>query len=899
MIKNNIFRRIVDSMMEQYVTVLVVMGAVSCLSYYIVYSNFKDQQGDSSLIRMAGEQSKLIERSNYLASQLLLVDDSKKIQSLKRQISNNLVLIGDNNERLSHGQKYVIEFGRPVYIDNTLTADEMHIFFSKPYDLDKTTRNFIKTLKSILALPQQELTSEHPRVKAFFSKKFQPVNDGLEKLGVLLQQENDNKVNRAIDLQNMMFIIMILSLVTVGQAVLKPLIFKLRQSMKTAKAEKEFTDTLINTAQALIVAIDTNGNIVNFNHFAEETTGWFLAEILGTEFFDKFIAHEDREDTKALFKMMMTSSDLMSQELETQLIIRSGELLNIMWHNMVILDPVTDKPILFLATGIDITERKQSEQKLQETHSQLELLSERLQSEVNLAASLQKVMMANPNIDLAGLHGQAKMLTSSEVGGDYYDYYEIEGNQSIVLIGDVSGHGVAAGTMVSAAKAGVSSLIHKGISQPSAILHGLNETMLETAQQELLMTMACINLDAKTGVLKFANAGHVLPYRRQKESRQWEMIEAAGLPLGSSLDADYQSTETETQLDVGDRLFLFTDGVVEEESPFGEAFGYDRLERILETYGDAEPEVIFEQLLSSLKAHTGRDVFTDDITFVVMNHTDRVTQSSTALSDSETSDIIRITDASYRQGSHAIPRISRQYLAMFPEGEFADLLPRLKQDGICRVLPKDDKLCHRLGWSRFLNQHHQSVDDDLYTILPNNIQKRQFPLTHTEDKAFIMEEVMAWLSEQNIIEDEYIESLIVLLDEMLENGLYAAPRDGQDTAYYSKGQVRELNDNEEVRVDVAFNENTLGLMVTDNWGTLTPSVFMNSLSKAMQHGVELGTGGGGLYMMWRLSDYFQIRVNPHKRTQITLLWDLEGEFDLNLNTGFQFLNHTEQEEVLS
>jgi PAS domain S-box-containing protein len=892
----NLFKRLLDSMMEQYVTVLLVMGFVACASYYVVFSNFKDQQGDASLLRMAGDQSQLVQRTNYFISQLMLKNDAKDIQLFKRKISNNLVLIGDNNERLSHGQKYIIEFGRPIYLDNELTGEQLDVFFNQHYNLDKKTRSYIKTVKSFLTITNQEARAQHPLVKKLYSKEYKLISEGLDKLAALLQQQSESKITRAIDLQNMMFLIMLLSLAFVGQAILKPLVTKLRESMKKAKADKDFTDTLINTAQALIIAIDTNGKIVNFNHFAEETTGWFSDETLGSDFFEQFIAQTDREATKTVFDDMMKSSDLMSKELETQLIIRSGELLNIMWHNMVILDPATEKPLLFLATGIDITERKLSEQKLQETHAELQQLSERLQSEVNLAAALQKVMMADPKIDLPGLHGHAKMLTSSEVGGDYYDYFDIEGNQSIVLVGDVSGHGVAAGTVVSAAKAGVSSLIHKGISAPSAILEALNETMLETAQQELLMTMACITLDAKTGALRFANAGHVLPYRRQKESRQWTMIEASGLPLGQSADADYQSSETTHQLDVGDRLFLFTDGLVEEESPFGEEFGYDRLESILDTYGDAEPEVIFEQLLSALRAHTGRTAFTDDITFVVMNHTDRVVQSSTSMGDSEPSDIIRITDAVYRQGTQAIPRISRQYLAMFPEGDFADLLPRLRQDRIYRVLPKNDKLCHRLGWSRFMNQHHQSIDDDLYSILPHDVKKRQFQLTDSEDKPFIMEEVMAWLTEQNTVQQDYIEGLAVLMDEMLENGLYAAPRDGQDKAYYSKGEGRELNDNEEVRIDIALNDNVLGMMVTDNWGTLTPSVFMKSISQAMQHGVTAGTGGGGLYMMWRLSDYLQVRVHPHKSTQITVLWDLNEQFELNLNTGFQFLNHVEEQE---
>ena len=84
-------------------------------------------------------------------------------------------------------------------------------------------------------------------------------------------------------------------------------------------------------------------------------------------------------------------------------------------------------------------------------------------------------------------------------------------------------------------------------------------------------------------------------------------------------------------------------------------------------------------------------------------------------------------------------------------------------------------------------------------------------------------------------------------------------------------------------------------MITDNWGTLTPGVFLRNLAKAMEEGVEPGVGGVGLYMMWRLADYLQIRVHPQQRTQVTTLWDINGTVDMAVDSGVQFLYHSEYE----
>lgn len=342
-------------------------------------------------------------------------------------------------------------------------------------------------------------------------------------------------------------------------------------------------------------------------------------------------------------------------------------------------------------------------------------------------------------------------------------------------------------------------------------------------------------------------------------------------------------------------MFLYTDGLVEEESPSGEPFGYDRLEAILNANTDVEDaEQLRNRILDALRRHCRSMLYSDDVTMMIVTHSDRVAQTAAS---NEVSDIIRISENFYRQGDHPIPRIAKEYVVFLAEQDYSDLLPRFSQDGICRILPRHDDFCKKLGWNHLLNQHNESPDDDLYALMPGRAQYRHFQLTHTDDKSFIVEEIHAWLKDQGHIPKDQLDALMMVLDEMTENSLYAAPRDGKGVAYYVKGESRELSSHEEVRIDIAVSEDILGLMITDNWGTLTPGVFLKNLAHAMSEGVEAGVGGVGLYMMWRMSDYLQIRVHPQKRTQVTTLWDLHGSVDMGVESGLQFLYHSEYESA--
>lgn len=884
-------RRVITYLLNQYVTVLVVLALVNCGTYFVLTTDLIKQEGNIALVRLSTELGHFISEINFLTLQLASATDHDAIGAIRSKLITDQTLLRDNYATLENGDRFIRRGSRLVREKGELPRELRPVFFGKPTELGRYLNHYLTLSKEILnastkrgGVDKADLTKLHHELSPRVLK-------GIREATAIYQKQSEQMLKSTINLQNIILFIALSTLALVGAVLLRPLIIKLQETTFRVQEEKTFANNVINTAEALIIGVAPSGQITLFNHCAEDNTGWEEQEIRGRDFFEQFIPAQDRELLKNVFTGMMDGSIEFADEVETRLIIRSGEQINIVWHTTVVQDSRTRQPILFLATGIDITERKQAELKLHEAHAELEKISTRLKGEVDLAASLQRSILPDPIIQLPGIQGQAGLLTSTEVGGDYYDYYAVDGHKSVLLVGDVSGHGVAAGTMVSAAKAGIYPLAHSGISNPGEILQSLNETMLATAQQSLLMTMACVSLDAMTGKLTFANAGHVLPYLWRNQEQKWEILEASGLPLGKRADFDYFSSSVELQMELGDRIFLFTDGLVEEESPDGEAFGYERLEYILEqTGGNAEPGSLRVRLLEALTQHCGGRAFEDDITIVEFSHSDRVMPSTG--STEEASDIIRLTDAFYRRGDHPIPRISREYVVFFADREYTDLLPRFSHDGICRILPRNNKICQALGWEKLLNQHHYTVDDDLYMLIPSAPRLKHYQLTHTDDKLFIMEEIQAWLSDQQTLTVEHLESLMIAMDEMIENALYAAPRDGKGVAYYQKGTARELSENEEVRIDLAMTDHYIGLMVTDNWGTLTPGVFLKNIAHAMDSGVEAGIGGAGLYMLWRLSDYFQIRVLPQQKTQMTTVWDLHSLIDMNTNSGFQFLYHS-------
>lgn len=535
----------------------------------------------------------------------------------------------------------------------------------------------------------------------------------------------------------------------------------------------------------------------------------------------------------------------------------------------------------------------------------MQQLSARINEEVANAAALQQNLLRVPQISLPGVTGLATMMTSSEVGGDFYDYYSVDNRWVVILVGDVSGHGIAAGTIVCAAKAAVNFLEAEREKEPRKILSRLSHIIFNTAHQSLLMTMFAICLDTQTGELRYANAGHQFAYLYRPMLGRLDCLEIGGLPLGKNSDTEYEQEVTE--MDLGDRLFLYTDSIVEEANATGECFGYERLEALLVSLAENDLATLHEVILHSLTHYLQRATFEDDLTLFSIEYMEKTY-------DAVNPDLGGVTatrqdlghtylfDADYRSNPATInSNINRQELIFLAKNNFADLIPSLSRQGVRRVLPQGHPINQQLGWDILLNQHTTRCPDDLAMLLRSPQQRREFHITHTEDKAFIIAEVDAWLQQELPASNpDRLDAAVFLLDELIENGLCAAPRDGKGRALYSKGTSRELAADETLRLDVSVQDGILGISLTDSWGTLTPHVFLNRLTRHVEgFGLDSGVGGGGLYLIWRMSDYLQLRVLPNRQTQVCAFLDLHHPFDPEADKGYQFLYHTELFEAIN
>jgi len=562
---------------------------------------------------------------------------------------------------------------------------------------------------------------------------------------------------------------------------------------------------------------------------------------------------------------------------------------------------IDDKGIVGVVKIADMMLKiSQSQGNLIETMQQL---SARLNDEVANAAALQQNLLRPAQIRLQGITGLATMLTSSEVGGDFYDYYIVAQRWAIILVGDVSGHGIAAGTIVCAAKAAVNFLEAEQEKEPHKILSRLSHIIFNTAHQSLLMTMFAICLDTQTGELRYANAGHQFAYLYRPMLGILDCLEIGGLPLGKNADTEYEQAATE--MDVGDRLFLYTDSIVEEENAANECFGYERLEALLTDHADSDIATLHDIILLKLTNFLQRSTFEDDLTLFSVDYLektyDTATTENTLTAKAQDSEQTYLFDADYRANPVAVSsKLNRQEVVFLANNRFADLIPSLSQQGIRRILPQDRIINHQLGWDILLSQHEKPCPDDLAMLLRHPERRREFDFTHSDDKAFIIAEVDAWLQEMATGDPDRLDAAVFLLDELIENGLCAAPRDGKGRALYTKGTSRELAEDEKLRLDVSLQGNLLGISLTDSWGTLTPQVFLNRLTRHIEGlGLDAGIGGGGLYLIWRMSDYLQVRVLPNRQTQVCVFLDLYNPFDPEADKGFQFLYHTELFEAIN
>ena len=244
-----------------------------------------------------------------------------------------------------------------------------------------------------------------------------------------------------------------------------------------------------------------------------------------------------------------------------------------------------------------------------------------LSKALDLATAIQEALMPDDRpVRRHGLAVRGLFRPVAECGGDLWTWQDIGAGRLLLLIGDATGHGAAPAMLTAVAKGSVDALrqVLGETLDPAELLAHMNRAVYRAGRTRYLMTAFAAVLDTTRGEIRFANAGQNFPYlitRGDGGRIKLEALVARGNTLGAAPDAPYQTAVR--RLDPGDKVVLYTDGVIDAGSPGAEPFGEKRFRAALVSLADAPAARLAEGLLAEVDAYLAQRPFADDMTLVV------------------------------------------------------------------------------------------------------------------------------------------------------------------------------------------------------------------------------------------------------------------------------------------
>ncbi len=203
-----------------------------------------------------------------------------------------------------------------------------------------------------------------------------------------------------------------------------------------------------------------------------------------------------------------------------------------------------------------------------------------------------------------------------DVGGDYFDYVPLQDGRTLAVVADVSGHNLASGMMMVSARATLRTLASRH-SDPALLLTEMGRSMYQDlSRTERFLTAAGVALEPGSGAIEIVNAGHNAPMLYRSKDRSVHAIESDSTVLGFLPDVEYSSVRI--QLEPGDCLLLYTDGVTEASNGDEDMFGEDRLRTVLAASAQRGAADVVAMVMAAVHAFRKPGESGDDITLVAI-----------------------------------------------------------------------------------------------------------------------------------------------------------------------------------------------------------------------------------------------------------------------------------------
>jgi sigma-B regulation protein RsbU (phosphoserine phosphatase) len=237
-----------------------------------------------------------------------------------------------------------------------------------------------------------------------------------------------------------------------------------------------------------------------------------------------------------------------------------------------------------------------------------------VQRELETARQIQSSLLPRRAPTRSGLDVAVRYVPMAAVAGDIYDFVEIGPSTLGILVADVMGHGIPAALVASMVKVAFTAQAEHA-HDPAAVLTSMNQILCRHLERASVTAVYAV-VDTETRRVTFANAGHPPPFFQRRGEVIAEGEPDHGLILGFLSDASYTNQSVE-QFAAGDRLLLYSDGVLEARNRTGEFFDGDRVARWLSTIKRTTAERFADVAIRELTRWSDRGQFEDDVTFVV------------------------------------------------------------------------------------------------------------------------------------------------------------------------------------------------------------------------------------------------------------------------------------------
>lgn len=252
-----------------------------------------------------------------------------------------------------------------------------------------------------------------------------------------------------------------------------------------------------------------------------------------------------------------------------------------------------------------------------DTRTKNMVYQERVTKELELAAKIQTEILPRKLPSIPSLDISAGIIPAEEVGGDCYDFLQVEKDRLVFYLGDVTGHGVPAGIMVSVANA-----VMYYLSQKMPILQVIieaNSVMKAKSANNMFMTLAMLQWDDKGKKLTYVNAGHEPLLVYSAAGKKVDEVHGGGMALGMIADNAKLLKELTVGFEVGDCLVIYSDGLPECWKDEKENFGMGRLKKAVAEYANLPSALaVRNAILSEIKQFAGSYKQMDDMTIVVI-----------------------------------------------------------------------------------------------------------------------------------------------------------------------------------------------------------------------------------------------------------------------------------------